>query len=106
MPGPGISRKAPHSGMTTMCPYQTTLPATSCRIQQKRQQRCWKGAGLSRGIELDSNVKMGIFRAENALEATDSDPDRGPPAAFGSRTIECDNGQVCLDEALSVIWRD
>jgi hypothetical protein len=27
-----------------------------------------------RGVELDSIVKLGVFRAENALEATDSDP--------------------------------
>jgi len=43
--------------------------------QQKRQQRCWKGAALGiGGVELDSIAKPGIFRAENALEATDSDP--------------------------------
>jgi hypothetical protein len=43
--------------------------------QQKRQQRCWKGAGPgSGGVELDSIVKSGIFDPENALKATDSDP--------------------------------
>src|ERR1700688_1121475 len=36
--------------------------------QQKRQQRCWKGAGSgSRGVGLGSIGKIGIFRAENAF---------------------------------------
>jgi hypothetical protein len=43
--------------------------------QQKRQQRCWKGAGLgSGGVVLDSSAKSRIFRAETTLKATDSDP--------------------------------
>lgn len=43
--------------------------------QQKRQQKCWKGAGSgSGGVELDSIVEFGIFSPENALGALDSDP--------------------------------
>ena len=43
--------------------------------QQKRQQRCWKGAGSgSGGVVLDSSAKSSIFSAETKLEATDSDP--------------------------------
>jgi hypothetical protein len=46
----------------------------SLHCQQKRQQRCWQGAGSgSRGVELDSIVKLAIFSLENALKATDSD---------------------------------
>ncbi len=46
--------------------------AVGC-CEQKRQQRCWKGAGSGSGVVLDSIVKLGILRVENALEATDSD---------------------------------
>ena len=49
------------------------VPSLHC--QQKRQQRCWKGAGSgSRGVVLDSSAKWGSFSAETTLEATDSDP--------------------------------
>jgi len=47
----------------------------------------WESVGPgSSGVELDSIVKMGIFKAENALEATDSDP-RFRPLLTGGATV-------------------